>query len=102
MDMFTSDVTESMVTTALLGLLTALRHRADIVLDNEQKPYNEESVNTLVSAAGMLLSITGVLCPFSMISPETSSIETVIIIINLPPIFTSIFFVSLLILLVVL
>jgi len=47
----TSAVTESMVTTALLGLLTALRHRADTVLDKEQKPYKEESDTALLSPA---------------------------------------------------
>jgi len=47
-----------MVTTALLGLLTALIHRADTVLDNEQKPYNEESDRRLESAVTTSVDMT--------------------------------------------
>ena len=53
----TSAVRESIVTTALLGLLTALRHRAKSVLDKEQKPYSDDSDTTLLLYAQMSADI---------------------------------------------
>jgi len=64
-----------MVTTALLGLLTVLRHRADSVLDNEQKPYSEESDRTLA----LSVVITGMAGQFAVISSEKSNIIKIII-----------------------
>jgi len=67
----TSAVTESTTTTALLGLLTALRHRADSVLDNKQNPYSDESDIKLLSAAQLSADMTPASVSLSTLSSET-------------------------------
>jgi len=66
-----------MVTTALLGLLTALRHRADSDFDTEQKPYKEEYDIMLLSATETSAGITGAAVPdpFSIVSPEITNVR---------------------------